>query len=227
MASGKSHVGSELAKRLGYELINIDGLIEKQESRSIREIFNSDGEYNFRKLEEETISTLRDKTNSIIVTGGGAVTSFNNAHNLKNMGQIFFLDAALPLIIKRLSSHKKRPLGLVVTAHDLKRLEELYIYRRPLYANLGDSIDVNHENMEQTCVEIIERYQAKRRIAPLRKTIIHETVGGYPIFHETNSLKYLKDIVTALGYSEFSPLLSQAIAYAKFYHRSLKKLTKT
>ena len=52
MGVGKSTVGKELSKKLGYKFIDMDNLIEKKEDLTITKIFRVKGENYFRKIEE-------------------------------------------------------------------------------------------------------------------------------------------------------------------------------
>ena len=72
MGVGKSTVGKELSKKLGYKFIDMDNLIEKKENMTITKIFRVKGENYFRKIEENlTLNTLKDKR-VVISLGGGA-----------------------------------------------------------------------------------------------------------------------------------------------------------
>ena len=73
MGSGKSSIGSLVAKKLKVEFIDVDKEIEKELGVSISKIFETKGEDYFRKCEEKiTLRVL--KTNSIVVSlGGGGI----------------------------------------------------------------------------------------------------------------------------------------------------------
>ena len=72
MGVGKTTIGKILAKRLKYNFIDVDKLIETKEGSSINSIFKNKGESYFRKIEMSiTLSELRNR-NSVISLGGGA-----------------------------------------------------------------------------------------------------------------------------------------------------------
>ena len=72
MGVGKSTIGKNLAKKLKYNFIDVDKIIEAKEGLSINLIFKNKSESYFRKIENEiTLSELK-KNNSVISLGGGA-----------------------------------------------------------------------------------------------------------------------------------------------------------
>ena len=77
MGSGKSTIGSLIAKKLNVVLIDIDKEIEKMQNQKISKIFEKKGEAYFRELEfNVTIQSLKDN-NKIISIGGGAFLNKN------------------------------------------------------------------------------------------------------------------------------------------------------
>lgn len=73
--SGKSTIGRRLAKALGVSLLDTDAAIEQQAGRSIAEIFATDGEEEFRRIEEEVVRAALVDHDGVLSLGGGAVTS--------------------------------------------------------------------------------------------------------------------------------------------------------
>lgn len=58
MGCGKSSVGRELSRLLSLPFVDLDDYIEEREGRSIRDIFESDGEAAFRKMELEALTEI-------------------------------------------------------------------------------------------------------------------------------------------------------------------------
>ena len=78
MGCGKSQTGQKLAELLRYKYIDLDSLIEKLAKKSINQIFNDEGEDNFRKLEANCLKETIKIPSLVISTGGGIVTKSEN-----------------------------------------------------------------------------------------------------------------------------------------------------
>lgn len=199
MASGKSRIGAMLASKLGRPLYDLDALIEQEQAMSIKEIFRKKGELYFRALELQMIKNLAHVNNAIIVCGGGTTTFFESLSLLKNLGELFYLDANFALILKRLEKSSKRPLGNARSPADNERLKSLYLFRRPLYLSIAHNIDVNHENREQTCSDIITRFNALRELSHIKSIAINDGQTKYNIFLTNSSNKVLDTIINLTG----------------------------
>ena len=111
MGTGKTTLGRLLAKRVGYEFIDTDTLIEEQAGQTIAELFQTQGEAAFRKLESELVIELAEKEGLVIATGGGLVLNPENVTLLKKTGQIICLTASPEEILARVSRRQAtRPL---------------------------------------------------------------------------------------------------------------------
>lgn len=112
MGTGKSTIGRQLSKALGYPLIDTDARIVAQQKRSIADIFEKEGEGCFRDLETETLRSLREDRchKRIIATGGGVVLREENRQLLRDLGFVVWLVAKPETILERTSRNKERPL---------------------------------------------------------------------------------------------------------------------
>jgi shikimate kinase len=75
MCSGKSAVGAELARRLGWTHLDLDREIERAAGRSVRDIFAAEGEAAFRRMEAEATASLADRAGIVLSPGGGWITN--------------------------------------------------------------------------------------------------------------------------------------------------------
>jgi shikimate kinase / 3-dehydroquinate synthase len=207
MASGKSRIGELLARHFKFNLFDLDKIIEQDENLCINDIFAQKGEWYFRRLEFLAIKKLMGCINTVIVAGAGAPMWFENAQMLKKLGQIFYLDASFSLILQRLANNNARPLGKIKSLDDLEQIKRLYIFRRPIYLNLGSVIDVNNENKTTTCEEIITRFEACNRLAHIPTTTIHTEQKPYKIFHQPYALNGINNIIISSGLRDHEPVL--------------------
>jgi shikimate kinase len=75
MCSGKSAVGAELARRLGWTHLDLDREVERAAGRSVREIFAAEGEAAFRRMEAEATARIAERTGIVLSPGGGWITN--------------------------------------------------------------------------------------------------------------------------------------------------------
>ncbi len=153
MGSGKTTVGQFLAKKLNLELIEMDDLIIKKAGKSIKKIFNEDGEAQFRELETQVSKSLMNKNDCVISTGGGIVMNKINIDFLKNNGKIIFLKASFFEIEKRLIGDNLRPLF-----KNKKSAKKIFNIRQKLYEECADLIvDTDEKSVEKISYEIISQ----------------------------------------------------------------------
>lgn len=150
MGCGKSSVARVLAKRLDRVFLDTDEIIESNEKMSIKEIFAKYGEEYFRNLEKKIANWIKDSLkNSIIATGGGFVI-FNE--NIKELGVIFYLEASLETIKKRVD---KEEMALRPLFKEMEMVEMLYKQRVPIYKKRADyCIDAN-KSLDEVVDEIV------------------------------------------------------------------------
>ena len=134
MGSGKSTVGRELHSRLGYELVDMDTVIEQRQGRPITRIFEENGEEYFRDLETGLLRELNDANPArrILSTGGGVVGREENRELLRKMGYVVWLQAPVEVIAERTGRNRERP--LLHTEDPLAKIEALLEKRKPWYA---------------------------------------------------------------------------------------------
>lgn len=136
MGSGKSTIGSIMAKRLNREFQDSDHYIEEKTGVDIARIFDIEGEQGFRDRESSALNELLNQDNRVIATGGGSVMREENQALLRSRGYIIFLDTSINQQMQRLRRDKKRP--LLQTENPRERLEALLEVRRPIYLHLAD-----------------------------------------------------------------------------------------
>jgi shikimate kinase len=136
MGSGKSTIGSIIARRLHREFQDSDHFIEKRTGVDIARIFDVEGEQGFRDRESNALNELLGENDRVIATGGGSILRQENRQLLKQKGYIIFLDTSVNQQLNRLRRDKKRP--LLQTENPRERLETLLAERRSIYLDLAD-----------------------------------------------------------------------------------------
>ncbi len=156
MGVGKGSVARAIIKQSDFMAIDTDDLIESMQNRSIKKIFESEGEAYFRELEKNMgIWLEKSVRNTIISTGGG----FYKVNNLNNIGEVVLLDSPFDEIYNRIINHpnaakklKKRPLF-----QDLNKAKELYDLRKSEYEKVADRVvNVTHRNVDEIAKEILK-----------------------------------------------------------------------
>jgi shikimate kinase len=153
--SGKSTIGKELALKLGYDSLDIDVKIERDEGMEISQIMKSKGQDYFKKLEGNYILSINNLSKTIISPGGSVIYSEKSMNHLRNIAQIIFLDIPFEILEQRL---KKRPTLNNLIGFKEKGLLGLYNERLPLYKKYADKIvELSGKEDVKEVVEILTR----------------------------------------------------------------------
>ena len=154
MGVGKTTIGKQIAAFNKVVFIDTDSQIEKETSKSIKEIFETDGEIAFRKLETDTIRSIDRK--AIIACGGGLPAHNNNIEYLKHKGTVIFLKASTETLIKRLEKNKnKRPLISKLTNDKLLEfIRKILKEREKTYKQADYTIETDNKTVKEVLREI-------------------------------------------------------------------------
>jgi len=148
MGSGKSTIGRILAKELNTYFLDTDSLIETFENKSISEIFNTQGEEKFRKMERYCFNWIKKDVRNTIISVGGGFPIF--IPEIKEAGIVIYLKVEFENILKRMNEEeiKKRPLF-----KDINKAKELFEKRNKIYEKLADYI-IENNNLNTTLEKI-------------------------------------------------------------------------
>ncbi|MBT5615386.1 MAG: shikimate kinase [Flavobacteriales bacterium] len=154
MGVGKTTIGKQIAALNKVIFIDTDSQIEKETSKSIKEIFETDGEIAFRKLETDTIRSINRK--AIIACGGGLPAHNNNIEYLKHKGTVIYLKASTETLIKRLEKNKnKRPLISKLTNDKLLEfIRKILKEREKTYKQADYTIETDNKTVKEVLREI-------------------------------------------------------------------------
>lgn len=154
MGAGKTTIGKQLAKSLGWAFIDSDHEIEKRTGVRIPVIFDIEGEAGFRRREKEMIDELTQVSDLVLATGGGAVLDEENRARLKQRGTVVYLRATAEHLYNRTRRDRNRP--LLQTENPKQKITELLAHRDPLYQEVADIIvDTGADNIKS----VVKRLQ--------------------------------------------------------------------
>ena len=160
MGVGKSTIAKTLAKKLSFNFVDIDELIEKKESCSINDIFRNKSEIFFRKLENKITLEELQKKGSVISLGGGAFLNRSIRQSVKRSSISFWIDVSLDILIKRLKKTKKRP--LLVNKDLNKEVSKIYLERKKNYNQANFKIKCDFLKKDEIVKEILKLYENTR-----------------------------------------------------------------
>ena len=144
-SSGKSTLGRQLARSLGYQFIDMDDLIVNQEISTIPEIFKYKGEDYFRQVESKILKGIKPNQKLLVATGGGVPCFFDNMDFIKANGTSIFLNVPPEDLLKRIqkSEGNNRPLIDKKKSNEvlLNELKERYEYRLKFYERADIQVD--------------------------------------------------------------------------------------
>lgn len=151
-AVGKSTVGVVVAKRLGYDFIDVDLLIQKQENRLLREIIAEEGLERFVEIENQVNSEVNAEK-AVISPGGSVVYCEEAMNHYKEIATIVYLKASYETIRKRLRNAKKR--GVVL--REDQTIRDLYEERCVLFEKYADiTISEDGQSLEKTIEDVMD-----------------------------------------------------------------------
>ena len=157
MAAGKTTVGHELARRLGWDFVDLDAHIESREQQTITDMFRDRGERGFRLAEAATLRHLTEslERDTVVALGGGTFAQPRNFELLQPWHSIF-LDTPLDELWRRSREEAtKRPLR----KDDRAEFESLYWQRRPSYTQATVTVVTSGKDLATICAEIERTFQ--------------------------------------------------------------------
>ena len=160
MGAGKTTIGKILAKKLKYNFVDVDKLIEATEGTSINLIFKNKSENYFREIENDlTLSELK-KNNSVISLGGGAFINNKIRKKAKKFSISFWLDVPIKELIKRLKKNKQRP--LLFDKNNDEEVKRIYFDRKKIYNEADHRIKCDYLKSEEIVNLILSLYEKSR-----------------------------------------------------------------
>ena len=162
MGAGKTTVGKALAKALGVPFYDLDWYIETRMRRTVKQIFDAEGEEGFRRIEHNMLHEVAEFENVVLSCGGGTPCFFDNIDYLNKQGQVVYLKASPDVLYQHLKMGKSvRPLLLNKTQEQVKAfIVEQLAYREQFYSKAKYTLDVNlrdnYDKINITVKKLIE-----------------------------------------------------------------------
>jgi len=153
MGTAKTAVGRRLAMRLRRVFLDLDELIEARQGRTIAEVFATDGEPEFRRIERQTVAGLAPDEPAVIATGGGTFADPENRRVLASLGVVVCLIASFDTIVERVGRNDKRPLASGPDAD--RRLRALLEQRMETYRKADVLVETDGLSVEQSTARVL------------------------------------------------------------------------
>ncbi|MGB9522034.1 MAG: iron-containing alcohol dehydrogenase, partial [Anaerolineales bacterium] len=209
--SGKSTVGRYVAQHTGFGFVDLDILIETLAGKSIPEIFESEGEVGFRRLEKTALGKVTCCHNQVVALGGGALLDNENRKAVENSGIVFCLQAETQTLARRLHNDEtQRPL---LAEDQQNKLEQLLLKRKEHYASFRNQIVTDQKSVANIAWEI----QTQAGL------FLVEGMGlPYEVRVEKNSIERVGEILTQKGFrGQLFVLTDENVA--RYYLPTLEK----
>ncbi len=151
MGSGKTTLGKRLAKKISWDFMDMDHMIEQQEGMSVAAIFGQKGEEYFRKQESTLLQKLDSSHNMVVATGGGSPCFGNNMEVMNSKGITVYLRMHECSLATRLEKARTvRPLIEGLQPEELRKyIRQKLDEREPFYNQAhciikGESVKPDH-----------------------------------------------------------------------------------
>lgn len=157
MGSGKSTMGSTMARKLNCDFVDLDHYIVENEGLTIPEIFSNHGEEYFRVCEQKYLRQIGDNQQNIVIsTGGGTPTKGDNMAYMRATGVVVYLKLEPAMLRDRLLSSKTvRPLIAGKSPDELLAYIETTLAEREKYYTQANLVVANPGRDADRIIEMI------------------------------------------------------------------------
>lgn len=148
--AGKSTVGIVLAKKMGYQFLDSDLLIQDQEGLLLHEIIEKKGLDGFEQIENQVNASINTEK-TVIATGGSVIYGEEAMNHLKDIGTVVYLKLSYQSLEQRLGDLARRGVAM----RPGQTLANLYEERIPLYEKYAEkTIDCENKEIREIVEEI-------------------------------------------------------------------------
>jgi shikimate kinase len=149
--AGKTSVGKELARTLGFSFIDSDALIEKQHGKSLQNILDDEGYIKLREIENIALKSIQFNE-TILSTGGSAVYSDEAMEHIQQNSKVIFLEVPFSQILERVPSFLDRGFAKATN----QSVKDAFLERQELYKKYSDSVVSNTKDLNSCVSKILE-----------------------------------------------------------------------
>ena len=206
--TGKSTVGRDTARRLGWRYVDTDTEIVRAAGKSIHAIFRDDSEARFRELERHSLAEACRGESQVVSTGGGIVTDEANRQLMEASGLIVCLEARPETIHDRLAAQDRdsgntevRPL----LGGGLDRIRSLKSQRQQSYALAHWTVHTDALTPKEAADQVVEAWETMSRRQEVQDVdgdlvaTVRTASGNYPVWVGWGILRELPERVRRVG----------------------------
>ena len=192
--SGKTTVGREVARTLGWRFVDVDDEIVAAAGRSIEEVFAQDGEAAFRDMEHARLAEVCGGEEQVVSTGGGVVAFERNRGLMSESGLVVCLEAA-PEVLHRRLTHQRETGGRVVRPmlddpDPLGRIVSLKASRQSDYAMCDWTVTTDRLDPDRAAAEVVRAWEmlgdgaedAAHAAYGDLSAVVRTAAGDYPVW---------------------------------------------
>lgn len=152
-SAGKTTIGGELAKKIGYDFIDLDSMVEQVENMSLIEVMNTKGPEYFRNMEFNFLNNL-SMEKSVVISPAGSIIFQKDALDwiLKN-SLVILLETSFEVLEKRLNEQPKAVAGL-----QERGLKSIWDERMPLYRKYASKVVTTKDKNPELIAEEIASF---------------------------------------------------------------------
>ncbi|MCH8206473.1 MAG: 3-dehydroquinate synthase [Chloroflexi bacterium] len=163
--SGKTTVSREVARRLGWKVVELDEEIVRSTGKSIEAIFGDDGEQRFRQIESDCLESVARKDRQVVSTGGGIVMDERNRLVMGENGAVVCLEARPETILQRLAAETQGSRSPIVrpmleASDPMEGVRSLKAERQSAYALADWTVHTDHLTPAEAAEEVVRGWTA-------------------------------------------------------------------